>query len=237
MLILGMDTSTACGSVALASECELIAEYNLSIEKTHSTRLLPVLKQLLDDTNIALDQVDIVAVTQGPGSFTGLRIGIAVAKALAFALNRPLVGIPTLDVLAHNVPYCHISICPIIDARKSQVFAAFYTCTGAGTIIRCSEYLCITPDELLARLDGPVLLLGTGAVRYEALLTGKTAEAFLAVPELHYPRAAVLCRLALSIWKEKGGVHPRDLRAIYLRPSDAELARMEQTGHQTGTQS
>lgn len=231
VLLLGIDTSTSCGTVALASELGLVAEYNLNIERTHSARLLPILKGMLGYTGLSLSRIDLVAVAQGPGSFTGLRIGIAAAKALAFALNKPIVGIPTLDVLAHNTPQCRLSICAALDARKSEVFAAFYRSNpdnpGAG-LSRLSDYLCVTPEGLAERIVTPVLLLGDGVVRYGDIVRRRSGSGlvFFAPSELNYPRASVLCRLAFEKWCQEGGLHPRDLRPLYVRPSDAELNRL-----------
>lgn len=233
MLVLGIDTSTSCGTVALATELGLVAEYTLNVQRTHSARLLPILKRMLEDTGLSVGRIDVIAVAQGPGSFTGLRIGIAAAKALAFALNKPTVGIPTLDVLAHNSPQCRLPICAALDARKSEVFAAFYRwdAGNAAGLSRLSDYLCITPEGLAERIVTPVLLLGDGVLRYGDVLRRASGSGLLcfAPSELHHPRASVLCRLALEKWGQGGGLHPRDLRPLYLRPSDAELNRLRRS--------
>jgi tRNA threonylcarbamoyladenosine biosynthesis protein TsaB len=223
MIFLGMDTSTSCGTVALVSEKGLIAEYSLNLSRTHSQRLLPGIEKILKDTGMRLDQIDGIAVTVGPGSFTGLRIGLSTAKALALATRNPLVGIPSLDVLAENVPYCSLTLCPVLDARRGELFAAFYRWKQEGSLERFTDYLSIQPDMLLERIEEPVLFVGDGALHYEDKLRDKGPLVSIAPAELHYPRASVLCRLAMVQREKEGGVHPRDLKALYVRASDAEL--------------
>lgn len=220
-----MDTSTSCGTVALVSRQGLLAEYSLNIARTHSERLLPTVKQILSDTAVRLDQIDGIAVTVGPGSFTGLRIGLSTAKALALATGKSLVGVPTLDVLAENVPYCTTALCPALDARRGELFVAFYRWKEDGILERYTEYLSIRPDTLLEKMREPVLLFGNGALLYRDRFLGKGIPVSCAPAELHYPRASVLCRLAMVQWEREGGTDPHDLRALYVRPSDAEINR------------
>jgi tRNA threonylcarbamoyladenosine biosynthesis protein TsaB len=223
MTFLGMDTSTPCGTIALVSDQGLVAEYSLNVARTHSVRLIPVIERILGDTGTDLDQIDGIAVTLGPGSFTGLRIGLATAKALALSTEKPLVGIATLDVLAANVPYCPLLLCPALDARKGELFAAFYRWTDGYHLERYTDYLSLSPDALIDRIEGPVLFLGSGSLHYKDTLCSRLPAVSFAPLELHYPRASVLCRLALAKYQKEGGVHPHDLKALYVRASDAEV--------------
>ncbi|MEW6443578.1 MAG: tRNA (adenosine(37)-N6)-threonylcarbamoyltransferase complex dimerization subunit type 1 TsaB [bacterium] len=226
MIFLGIDTSTSCGSVALVEEDRVLAEWSLNQPKSHSERLLPGLARLLESAEVEIRQVDVVAAATGPGSFTGLRIGLATAKALAMAASRPMVGVPTLDLLAENVPGSTLLVCPALDARKGQVFAAFYRSDAPGGSRRISDYLCLTPEALAERLIEPTLLIGDGALLYRDRIRSRAPHPVLFAPlESHYPRASALCRLARQKYEKEGGSPPGEIRALYVRPSDAELKR------------
>ncbi len=227
MLFLGMDTSTTQGSVALVRGTELLCEWDLNVPRTHAERLLPAVKHLLEETGIGLDRVEGLAVTTGPGSFTGLRIALATAKALALVTGIPLVGIPTLDVLAENAASYTGLVCPVLDARKKEVFTALYRRDRAGeTLTRLTEYLALSPEKLAERISEPALCLGTGIAVYgERLRAAAGVPLHFPPPECHYPRASVLCRLAMEKFEREGPVRPADLRALYARASDAELGR------------
>ncbi len=126
MKLLGIETSTRTGSVAIVDEEEVIAEYALNIKETHTARLMPAIDHILKGAHLTIHQMDAVAVSLGPGSFTGLRIGLAAAKGLCLALRKPLMGIPTLDAFAHNICCPSHLICPLLDARKGEVYTALY---------------------------------------------------------------------------------------------------------------
>ena len=116
MIILGIETATMTGGVALLDEKRLISEYTLNVRTTHTARLMPALDQILKDSSVDKSEIDGVAISMGPGSFTGLRIGLATAKGLALGLDIPLLGVPTLDALARNIPFAKYQICPVLDA-------------------------------------------------------------------------------------------------------------------------
>ena len=126
MRILGVDTSTSCGSLGLIDEDGVIAEYALFREETHSARLVPAIQALLREARININEIDGMAISLGPGSFTGLRVGLSAVKGLALATEKLVVGIPTLDALASNLPFTPYLICPILDARKGEVYTALY---------------------------------------------------------------------------------------------------------------
>ena len=126
MKILGIDTSTSCGSVGLIDGDSVIAEYLIDIPVTHSERLLGSIEHVLRQAGCSTGELDGWAISLGPGSFTGLRIGVSTIKGLAFATQKPVAGVPTLDVLAFNISPTPYLICPVLDARKGEVYAAFY---------------------------------------------------------------------------------------------------------------
>ena len=226
MLILGLDTSTHAGGLALAEPGKLHAESNLHLSRTHTERLLPGIRQMLEQTGTRLEQLDAVAVTTGPGSFTGLRIGLATAKTLALVTGKPLVGISTLDVLAGNLACVDGLVCAILDARRGEVYTACYRRERGADATRVTDYLTLSPGDLVRRFQEPVFLVGDGVWTYgERLRQESDQEVTLAPLELNVPRASVLCRLGMAVLARGGAVKPADLQALYLRPSDAERNR------------
>jgi len=228
MIFLGIETSTSCGSIALAERDRVLAEWNLNLSKTHSERLLPDLAHMLLSAGMKMDQIDVIAVSIGPGSFTGLRIGLTTAKALALAKAKPMVGIPTLDVLAENVLTSEILVCPALDARRGELFASLYRREPPGRSSRVTEYLSVTPERLMERIGEPTLFLGDGALLYrDRLLSQASHEICFAPLEYNAPRATALCRLALQKYSVEGGIHARDIQALYVRASDSEFIRSQ----------
>ncbi|MBI5167513.1 MAG: tRNA (adenosine(37)-N6)-threonylcarbamoyltransferase complex dimerization subunit type 1 TsaB [candidate division NC10 bacterium] len=201
----------------------LISEYTLNIEATHSERLLPSIHRLLSDAGLKIGDPDGIAVALGPGSFTGLRIGLSTAKGLALASGKPVVGVPTLEAMAWNLPFCPYWICPILDARKKEVYCAIYrfhqdkleTIMGARSL---------SPQALLSLIREPTVFLGDGLVPYGCLLKeGLGDNALFAPLSKQGPSAANVAELGL--WKLGRGevVDPASLVPIYIRPSEAEL--------------
>jgi tRNA threonylcarbamoyladenosine biosynthesis protein TsaB len=226
MLLLGLDTSTSCGSIALSDGKKPLAEWNLNVRRTHAGRLLPGIQHLLHETDLTAQQIDAFAVTTGPGSFTGLRIALTTAKTLSLVTGKPLVGVPTLDVLVENVPFAPGLVCPVLDARKGEVFAALYKKDPQGGARRLTDYLSAPPESLLGMITEPALLLGDAIPVYEERFRKQCPHPItFAPPEYHFPRASILCRLAVKKLSEGDHQHPRELQALYARASDAELNR------------
>jgi len=231
MKILGIETSTRTGSVALMDEERLIAEYTLNLSQTHTSRLMPAIDQVLKDACITINQVDGIAVSLGPGSFTGLRIGISTAKGLAQALSKPIVGIPTLDGLAFNLPYTTGIICPILDARKGEVYAALYE-SPDGNLKRLSDYVVCGPGKLMDELQkfsaSTIIFLGDGVERYGGLITKSLGKSALFAPKaMRLASAGSIAELGLKKLKGSEGTNLFKVRPLYLRLSDAELKWQE----------
>jgi tRNA threonylcarbamoyladenosine biosynthesis protein TsaB len=226
LIILGLDTSTSCGSIALVDSQKPLGEWNLNVRKTHVGRLLPGIQHLLGETGIEIGQIDGFAVAVGPGSFTGLRIALTTAKTLSLVTGKPLAGIPTLDVLVENVPFTEGLVCPALDARKGEIFAAMYEKDRTGGTERLTDYLSIPPETLLKMIQGPTLMLGDAVTVYGERIEKECAHPItFAPPEYHFPRASILCRLAIKTLSEGDHQHPRELQALYARASDAEMKR------------
>lgn len=223
-VILAIENSTMCGSVALVSDGLCLAEYSLTTSITHSRRLLASIQQLMADTGFTWDRLDAIAVSSGPGSFTGLRIGMTTAKGLAMATGKPLIGISSLSTLACQLPWTERIICPIIDARKHEVYAAFYRCDQDGVPRRESNIFAITPTDLAQKINNTVLFLGDGSQLYRATLTELVGDlASFASPELIFVRAAALGHCALAKWRNGIFLDPVSAMPDYIRPSEAEV--------------
>ncbi len=223
MRILGIDTATWFGSLAIVDDEVLVGEYTLNLSSTHSRRLLPALDHLLKTTEIDFSRINVLAVSQGPGSFTGLRIGAVTVKGLALAGNKPVVGVPTLDALAYDFQGVEATICPMLDARKKQVYTALYQSTRSESLKKLTPDLAVAPETFLRNIDQDVLFLGDGAVLYRSLIQSIMGpKASFAYPHLHHPRAAAVAFLGLEKAALGDFLDVRTFTPIYARPSDAE---------------
>ena len=223
-VVLAIETATMCGSIAVVAGEQCIAECSLQSRLTHSRRLLDGLERLFGECQITWEQIDAVAVSLGPGSFTGLRIGLSTAKGLVMAAEKPLIGISTLDGLAGQFFHARFPIYPVLDARKQEVYTACYRCNEAGVPGRASDYMVIKPEELCSMVREPSLFIGDGAVVYEELFQDRLAEMMIPAPQaLFFPRAAAIALLGAGKWREKDFIDPAAAVPIYIRPSEAEL--------------
>jgi tRNA threonylcarbamoyladenosine biosynthesis protein TsaB len=218
MRVLAVETSSLAGGVALLDDERLIAEYVLDVSVTHSERLMAAVDQVLGDARWTPRMLDALAVAVGPGSFTGLRIAVGTVKGLALALGVPIAAVPTLDAMAAALPWVALPVCPVLDARKGEVYASLYRWDGEG-MRREWDYLALAPDALAARLREPVILLGDGA----AAVRSPHARA---VPSpRRVPSPACVGALGLHRLRRGDTVAAAALEPIYLRPSEAELKR------------
>ena len=223
-LLLALETSGQCGSIALVAPGRCLAEYSLNSSLTHSRRLLSDLQNLLIDSGFSLNDLDGLAVSLGPGSFTGLRIGLGTAKGLAMATGLPLLGIPTLDSLAAQLPFNNELICPLIDARKKEVFAALYQRRPGGALQRITDYLAIAPNNLAKRITAPTVFIGDGILAYHDLLNEQLGEnAAFAPTTIYFARAAAIGMLAQDRWQSQDFMDPLLATPLYVRASEAEV--------------
>jgi tRNA threonylcarbamoyladenosine biosynthesis protein TsaB len=222
-LLLALENSTLCGSVALVSGSQCLAEFTLQSRLTHSKRLLSAVDNIMSSCEVKWDDLDSIAVSLGPGSFTGLRICLATAKGLAMAAALPLIGVASLDGLAVQLSYTRHLICVLLDARKKEVYAAFYRHIN-GTAERISDYLAISPEKLAAQINEPVILVGDGAELYADFFREKLGErALFAPPQLFHTRAAAIGLPAIKKWQNNDFLDTSSAVPIYVRPSDAEI--------------
>jgi len=222
MKLLAIESATLSGGVALLDDDRLLGEITLNIAITHSERLMSAVDRLFADCGLAPADLGGLAVSVGPGSFTGLRVGLATVKALAMALDLPVAPVPTLDALASRLPFAAAPVCPILDARKGEVYLSLYRWSGNG-MERQWDYLALAPELAAARLEAPVILLGDGIEACRPWLDRLGAGARVAPAAQRLPSAAAVAGLGLGMLAAGGGVSAEALAPLYLRPSEAEL--------------
>lgn len=223
-VILALETATSCGSLALVAEGRCLAEYSLTTSTTHSRRLLAGIHWLLAQAELSWSQIAAIAVSLGPGSFTGLRIALSTAKGLCMASKKPLIGVPTMSGLAGQFPFSALPICPVIDARKNEIYTALYRCNLRGALEKTSADLVISPKRLPEFIAGPTLLVGDALPLYGPMLKELLGEsALLAPPELCFARAASIGAAAWPLFRQGSFLNPATAVPIYVRASDAEL--------------
>lgn len=222
-ILLTVDTSTSAGSVAVSRGEKLLGEIFLDRKTTHSDRLLCTVRQLLGDLDLTLGQVDALGVVLGPGSFTGLRVGVATVKGLAMAAGKPVVGVSSLRTLAVQLPFSRYPLCVLLDARKGEVYAGLYT-WESGLPAAMGPETVQPPEKLFGALDGEYLFAGDGAVAYRTLITRQLGGRAHFAPWLHNPvRASAAAVLALHDFRAGETLALEALVPVYIRPSEAEL--------------
>jgi len=213
-----METSSLAGGVALLDDERLVAEYLLDVSITHAERLMAAVDRVLADARWTPRELGGLAVAVGPGSFTGLRIAVSTAKGLALALGLPIAAVPTLDAMAAALPWAALPVCPVLDARKGEVYASLYRWDGRA-MRRDWEYLALSPEALAERLTEPVILAGDAAAAIHS------PYARLVPPPRRLPSPACVGALGLQRLRRGDSLAPAALAPLYLRPPEAELKR------------
>ncbi len=227
MRMLALDTSTPINSVCILDENGILVEHIVGAQNSHNRILLRNVDLCIKAAGIQFGDIHGIAVALGPGSFTGLRIGISTAKTLAWANRLPIFGIPTLDAFALNAPYSRHQVCPILDAKKGQVYCRLYTLSN-GFPEGITDTFVLSPAELVAMIDSPTLFLGSGWLLYESVIRKELGENALSLPApFHSIRASNIAILALDRLKRGDEDDPESLKPVYVRPSDAELTLKE----------
>ncbi len=228
MRILALDSSGLVATVAILEDEKTIAEYTVNYKKTHSQTLLPMLDEIVRMTEFDLSTVDAIAVAGGPGSFTGLRIGAATAKGLGLALNKPLIHVPTVDGLAYNLYGTTGLICPIMDARRDQVYTGLYRFED-GQFQIVEKQMAISVQELIGKLNQygeKVTFLGDGVpVHGEELKKELQVECSFAPAHMNRQRAATVGTLGMKYYREGKIESATQHCPDYLRLSQAERER------------
>lgn len=225
MKILSVDTSANVATVAICEDERLICEQMTNTKKTHSQTLMPMIDNILAQAEMEISDVDLIAVANGPGSFTGLRIGVSTVKGIAEALDIPVVGISTLEAMAYNLPYCSYLICPIMDARREQVYNVVYEWENEE-LRELKEPRALGLSELLNEIlgvDKKAVFLGDAVpVHKEKIVEVLGDRAVFAPSCASLQRASALCDIAKIRYSDGKAVKGFELETVYLRKPQAE---------------
>ena len=230
MRILAIESSAVTASVAILTDDVLTAEYTVNYKKTHSQTLLPMIDEICKMTETEPESFDLIAVSQGPGSFTGLRIGSATAKGLGLALGKPLIHIPTVDALAYNLAGNRDIICPLMDARRNQTYTGLYRFDGNQMEI-IKPQCAVGIDEIIAevnKLGQAVVFLGDGVAVFETYIHENCTVPYTFAPaHVNKQRAGAVAALGEIYYTEGKTETAEEHKPDYLRLSQAERERLE----------
>ena len=230
MKLLTIDTSTQTSSFALSDGENIISEFVMTPGKAMTSTIIDCIDFVLRNAGLSVNNLDGFGIAVGPGSFTGLRVGIATVKGLAMATGKPVAGFSSLAMLAMNIPWGLHPICPMFDARKKEVYAGLYDCKGLPNSILPDSVA--SPTSFLDRITGPAIFVGEGAIKYRELISGRLGDrAFFAPPSADLPRASAGAVLAASALVKGDFILVEQLIPAYIRSSEAELALKERATH------
>lgn len=230
MKILALDSSGLVASAAVVEDHVTVAEYTINHKKTHSQTLLPMLDEIKRMTELELSTIDAIAIASGPGSFTGLRIGSATAKGLGLALDIPIIPVPTVDALAYNLYGSQMLICPLMDARRNQVYTGLYTFEGEELVTLVAQS-AVDISEIIDKINETnkeVIFLGDGVSVYEEKIKELTNVGFYLAPACcNRQRAACVASLGEKLYQRGKVQSAAEHAPDYLRLSQAERERLE----------
>lgn len=234
MRILGIDSSGLVASAAVVDDEVLLGEFTTDYKKTHSTTLMPMLDELIRMLGIDLKSIDAIATAAGPGSFTGLRIGAATVKGLAYALGIPVIAVPTVDAIAYNLYGSKRLICPLMDARRQQAYSGLYRFNETNEFIVKKEQAPEAIEDIINRInteDEPVTFLGDGVPVFKDYIEQNAKVDYdFAPPFASRQRAGTVASLGRKYFDREYYTSAEEFRAVYLRQSQAERERAEKAG-------
>ncbi|MDD6796704.1 MAG: tRNA (adenosine(37)-N6)-threonylcarbamoyltransferase complex dimerization subunit type 1 TsaB [Clostridia bacterium] len=238
MRVLAIESSSVTASAAIVTDDIVTAEYTTNFKQTHSQTLLPMIDEICTMTETPIESINLIAVSSGPGSFTGLRIGSATGKGIGLALDKPIVSVPTLDALAMNVIGTDRLVCPVMDARRGNVYTGIYRfdygCDKdeSGLLEILLESSLMQTEKLIERLNEmqqSVIFLGDAAALYSDVIKEKMTVPFIFAPaHMSMPRAASVAVLGMRMQACGKAANAREHVPDYLRPSQAERERNNQ---------
>jgi len=227
MKILAVDTATKTCSVAIIDDHSLLAELTVNHGQTHAKFLMGVIHSLFESIHLSLRDIDGFAVTVGPGSFTGLRIGLSSIKGLCMATGKPVIGVSTLDVLVYPFAFTSKCICPMIDARKGQVYTARYRYIN-GDLIEEASARSLKPNHAIDTINEPCIFVGDGAELYKDVIKHHVGNLANFAPSYqNIINASVVAQLSLSRFLNNDTDDVRHLIPLYIRQSEAEINRFQ----------
>ena len=225
MKILGIDTSSKFLSIAVSEDKNIIKEESYLLDRQHSSQLVPKIKELIKKSRLSIKKIDGFVVGIGPGSFTGLRIGVSTVKGFGIALGKPCIGVASIDAIACNADSAGCNeIVPVIDAKRGQVYAAIYRKKG-NQIIRISEYLLLPIDELMKTIKGSPVFLGDGVSLYKDKISDMNRKAVFMEEKYWYPEAGHLIELGFAKIKNMKKVNLGKLIPMYMYPEDCQVRK------------
>lgn len=227
MKILAIETATMLGSVAVIdSEEGLIGEVRVNVKVAHAERLMPSIEYLLNASHISIKDIDAFAISIGPGSFTGLRIGLSTVKGFSYATNKPIIPVPTLDAFARTIPFCSCFICPMLDAKKNEIYTGLYKWEN-GLCKKIIPETAIKPADFLIDIREPTIFMGDGARIYKKVIMDTLqANAIFAPSSRMAPSAVSVAEIAIEKLKEGVSIDPVRLTPFYIRKSEAEIKNL-----------
>ncbi len=221
--ILAIDTSTDTGSIAITDDEDILAESILNAGRTHSETLIPSFQEMLEKTQLDIKDLDLLVLTLGPGSFTGVRIGASTIKGFALALEKPVAGVSTLEALASNFPFSSLPIMPLFDARRGEIYSAMFKWEG-DAIKRLSEDRAVSPEDAIKKIKTKTIFAGDGLTKYGSMIEEKLGDNAVFAPRAAwYVRASNVAALGLKSYKADGGLDIATFTPSYRRKSEAEI--------------
>jgi tRNA threonylcarbamoyladenosine biosynthesis protein TsaB len=222
--VLAIESSGIVASVAVAQESKIICEYTINNKKTHSHTLMPMIEEVTSRIKLNLEELDLIAVSKGPGSFTGLRIGGATAKGIAHGLNIPIIGVSSLEALAYNISDTNKIICPVMDARRNQVYTTLYKYENGSLCGLIEETVVDILDiiEKAKQFDEDIIFIGDGFYPNKEIIDNSNINYSVASINNNIARASTIAMLGLKYAKEGRSGHYMEYVPVYLRKSQAE---------------
>lgn len=223
MKLLAIETSTMLGGIAVMDGNTLIAESRINVKVTHSERIMTEIDHLLQRSGLTIGDIDVFGIAAGPGSFTGLRVGLSTVKGLVYATGKKLVSVPTLEAFAWNIPFACHPICPLLDARRKEVYAGIFRWSD-NIFVRVIEEQAIKLEDLLAPIREPVIFIGEGALLHRELIQKTLGKlALFGYPQQMVPSPANVAHLCMKKAEQGLFEDPVGLIPLYLRKSEAEV--------------
>lgn len=225
MKVLGIDTSSLATSVAVIEDNKLICEYTINTKKTHSQKLMPMIENMLNISDLNINEIDLIAVCEGPGSFTGLRIAMATAKAIAHVNNLPIVGVNSVELLSGNMNLCDKKVCSILDAQRTQVYMGQYKFEN-NKLVELKGVDVVEIDELIEELKNTNeewIIVGEAVYKYGDKLKD-ISNIHIPAPSHNVSRASSLCSIAIDKYNNNIDVYDcYSINPLYIRKSQAEV--------------
>ncbi|AYD40832.1 tRNA (adenosine(37)-N6)-threonylcarbamoyltransferase complex dimerization subunit type 1 TsaB [Clostridium fermenticellae] len=224
MKILSLDSATESATCAIITDDKLLGEITFNYKKQHSVILMPIIDNLLKNLNLDINEIDGFVVSKGPGSFTGLRIGISTIKGLSHGTGKPFISVSSLDALAYNMAYTDGIICPIMDALRGNVYTALFTFSN-GNLEKISDYMIISVEKLMSlikKYNSPVCFIGDATYKYKKIIIQEMEDVLFAPNNLNVVKASALGEIGLKLLKSGSSDDLYTFSPLYIRKSQAE---------------